>query len=51
MSFFAALPPEDGGCLYYDPRAQRFVGTLPLPEGVMRHFGRPGDLLPLFVES
>lgn len=50
-SFLAALPPEDVGCLYYDPKRQTFVGSLPLPDNVMRHFGRPGGLLPLVIES
>lgn len=50
-SFLAALPPEDLGCLYYDPSRATFVGAPPLPDGVKRHFGRPGGLLPLVIES
>lgn len=49
--FMRALDPADVGCLFYQPSRQEFVACLPLPVDVVRHFGRPGGLLPLVVES
>jgi hypothetical protein len=40
------LPPEDAGCLYWDPAGERFVS----PDGnlapLLRHFGCLGGILP-----
>ncbi len=45
-----ALPPEDVGCLYYSRNQDRFVeptsDTTPENQGLVRHFGRLGGILP-----
>jgi hypothetical protein len=49
--FVRGVPPEDVGCLYYHPQRAMFVGALPLPSDVVRHFGRPGGLLPIVSDE
>jgi hypothetical protein len=49
--FVQSLPPEDVGCLYYHAELATFVGALPLPNNVVRHFGRPGGLLPIVSDT
>ena len=54
-AFARARPPEDCGCLYYSHRLVRFV--LPtadsdlVEQGVVRHFGQPGGVLPRITEA
>lgn len=48
--FVRARPVEEVGCLYFDPRQDRFVMPEPRAdvraEGLLLHFGRPGGILP-----
>lgn len=39
------LPPEDAGCLYFDPSRRRFVAPGE-PRNLVRHFGARGGVLP-----
>ena len=43
--FLQSRPPEEAGCLYYDPERGRFVQPEQGVE-VNAHFGRPGGVLP-----
>jgi hypothetical protein len=43
--FVRSRPPEEIGCLYYDPAQDRFVQPKP-DDRVVAHFGRPGGVLP-----
>ncbi len=49
------LPPEDLGCLYYSRSDNTFVAPLAeelkTDSNIVRHFGRPGGVLPMFVEG
>lgn len=48
--FVMSRPPDEVGCLYYDPAGERFVepdSARPLEEqGLVIHYGRPGGVLP-----
>jgi hypothetical protein len=43
--FIAERPPDEMGCLYFDPSSQRFVQPTKGDE-VSPHYGRPGGILP-----
>jgi hypothetical protein len=45
-SFAASRPPDEVGCLYYDPDAGRFINPGTEKSGFIRHYGRPGGVLP-----
>ncbi len=46
-TFVRNCPPEEVGCLYYDPKLQRFTDpNLGDGAAVVPHFGRPGGVLP-----
>ena len=50
-AFVRSRPPEEAGCLYYSKESGTFVD--PSREGVgetVPHHGRPGGVLPSFVE-
>ncbi len=49
-TFIAERPPDEVGCLYWSPSAQRFVDRLDDTDGVVPHFGRPGGVLPRMME-
>jgi hypothetical protein len=40
------LPPEDAGCLYWDPATGKFVTPNLDPARLVRHFGSHGGVLP-----
>jgi len=40
------LPPEDAGCLYWDPSSEKFVTPNHDMAHLVRHFGSPGGILP-----
>jgi hypothetical protein len=40
------LPPEDAGCLYFDPKARRFVTPKGDISQFVKHFGSLGGILP-----
>jgi hypothetical protein len=40
------LPPEDAGCLYWDPVGGKFVTPAGDPTALVRHFGSMGGVLP-----
>jgi hypothetical protein len=42
----AELPPEDAGCLYWDPATERFVTPKHDVARLVRHFGSHGGILP-----
>lgn len=50
-AFIASRPPDEMGCLYYDPRTERFVEPSGDPVDVQPHFGRPGGVLPRLLED
>lgn len=49
-AFVGSRPPDEAGCLYWDPAAGRFVepdgGVALEDQGVVVHYGRPGGILP-----
>lgn len=49
------LPPDQIGCLYYSKSAKKFVipdpATLAANEDIVPHHGRPGGVLPRFLQS
>jgi hypothetical protein len=49
-SFVAARPPEEVGCLYYEAGAGRFINPESTKTGSIRHYGRPGGVLPRVAE-
>ncbi|MBI4538751.1 MAG: hypothetical protein HY704_04475 [Gemmatimonadetes bacterium] len=50
--FVRSRPPEEVGCLYYAPALERFVDPNRHDvDRVVRHFGRPGGVLPRILES
>ena len=49
-AFVRNRPPEEVGCLYYAPDLKRFVDPR-RNSPTVPHFGRPGGVLPRFVES
>jgi hypothetical protein len=40
------LPPEDAGCLYWNPVSTRFETPDPSAMTLIRHFGSKGGILP-----
>lgn len=46
--FARSRPPDEVGCLYYDPASSRFVlpGADQASANVLLHYGRPGGVLP-----
>jgi hypothetical protein len=44
------LRPEEPGCLFYSPSRQVFVSPLSRDADTLRHFGRPGGILPQIKE-
>jgi len=40
------LPPEDAGCLYWDPSTEKFVTPIGDLGRLVRHFGSHGGILP-----
>jgi hypothetical protein len=48
-SFVASRPPDEAGCLYYDPDTGRFVDPATGSSKLVRHYGRPGGVLPQVV--
>ncbi len=53
--FARARPPEELGCLYYAPDRKQFVvpdsGASLAAQGIVRHFGAPGGVLPRLADS
>jgi hypothetical protein len=49
-AFVRSRPPEEAGCLYFDPDSRRFVQPQPLDD-VAVHYGRPGGVLPRAIEG
>lgn len=47
-AFIATRPPEEVGCLYWDPHAERFVAPDP-QQSVFVHFGTRGGVVPRTV--
>jgi hypothetical protein len=48
--FVRSRPPQEAGCLYFDPQTRRFLQ--PGPDGeTVPHFGRPGDVLPRLLDG
>lgn len=45
-AFVSSRPPEEVGCLYYDPDAGRFGDPGRMKSEAIRHYGRPGGVLP-----
>jgi hypothetical protein len=45
-TFVASRPPDEVGCLYFDPDAGRFIDPSRSKSGPIRHYGRPGGVLP-----
>lgn len=46
-SFIAKRPPEEAGCLYFDPGTGNFVNLDDPGHGsALPHYGRPGGVLP-----
>ena len=55
-TFIQERPRADMGCLYYSAPEQKFVtpaaeGTEDSAPGVVRHFGRPGGILPQVIDT
>lgn len=48
-TFVASRPPDEIGCLYYDPHLGRFVNPGSGKTESIRHYGRPGGVLPQMV--
>jgi hypothetical protein len=46
-----ALPAEDAGCLYIDPKTNALVEPSPTPSGFIRHFGSLGGTLPSILDQ
>jgi len=40
------LPPNDSGCLYWNATTKKFVTPAGGLQRLVRHFGRPGGVLP-----
>lgn len=49
-AFIKSRPFDEIGCLYYSPRLHAFVDPTQEP-GALRHYGRPGGVLPLIGGS
>jgi hypothetical protein len=49
-SFAALRPPDEVGCLYFDPESGRFINPGSGTVKSVRQFGRPGGVLPRLVE-
>lgn len=50
--FISSRPPSEAGCLYYSQAKRNFVQPAPEDPGdAVPHFGRPGGVLPRFVEG
>lgn len=49
-AFVISRPPEEVGCLYFDPDSGRFIDPGSQGSGAIRHYGRPGGVLPRSVE-
>lgn len=50
--FISSRPPAEAGCLYYSQAKRNFVQPAPEDPGdAVPHFGRPGGVLPRFVEG
>lgn len=49
-SFVATRPPDEVGCLYYDPDSGRFITPGSGKPAPLRHYGRPGGVLPQVAE-
>lgn len=45
-SFVRNRPPAEVGCLYYDLRTKQFVNPDRIKTETVRHYGRPGGVLP-----
>jgi hypothetical protein len=45
------LPPEDVGCLYWNPASKRFENPDPAGKPLVRHFGCRGGILPSIGEE
>jgi hypothetical protein len=45
------LPPDDAGCLYWNPATKRFVTPAGDASRLRRHFGSQGGILPSIGES
>jgi hypothetical protein len=51
-AFVRGRPPEDAGCLYYAPAIQQFVDPdRATSNDVVRHYGRPGGVLPRILDD
>lgn len=50
VDFVRSRPPAELGCLYWSPRASKFVAPGPDDADVLPHHGRPGGVLPRVVE-
>jgi hypothetical protein len=49
-AFVLNRPPEEAGCLYFDPSLNRFVDPRQsVGSAVVKHFGRPGGIIPRFL--
>ena len=48
--FVRSRPPQEAGCLYFDPASRRFVQPKPGDE-THPHFGRPGGVLPRLIDG
>lgn len=49
--FIKSRPPEESGCLYFEPASKRFVDPGRTGgEAVLPHFGRPGGVLPRMTD-
>lgn len=50
-AFILSRPPDEVGCLYYETQLQRFMDPRhPDAIRVVKHFGRPGGVLPRILE-
>jgi hypothetical protein len=54
-AFVMRRPPDEVGCLYFDPTRKTFVEPAPdlslEDQGLLTHFGRPGGILPRPAQS
>ncbi len=51
-AFHRSRPPEEIGCLYYSKSRKTFVQPGPEePADTVPHYGRPGGVLPVLMES
>ena len=49
-SFVASRPPDEIGCLYFAPDSGSFINPETAKAKVIKHYGRPGGILPRLVD-